>query len=280
MVLRIGQIQYANCIPIFTALKRNHDCKHYRFVTGAPTRLNHMLSIGAIDLCPCSSIEYGRSPGSYFLFPELSISSFGPVRSVILFSTLPLQELDGEQIALTTESASSVALLKIILRLYLGFSNRFVGVRVTDPETVFHSCRAVLVIGDTALKWSGRKTGFYHRYDLGELWYALTGLPFVFALWMIRAETVAAQPLESARICDRLLAAKRYALSNLDRMADELAESDWMERNELLSYWKTISYDLTESHLKGVNLFFRSAARLGILAEEPALRFFRASEGR
>lgn len=276
MVLRIGQIEYANCTPIFTILKRDFDCKNYRFVTGIPTRLNRMLSNGAIDLCPCSSIEYGRSPGIYYLLPELSISSLGPVKSVILFSTLPLEELNGARIGLTTESASSIALLKIILGRYLGFSNRFVGMHVDVPEEVFRSCRAVLVIGDTALKW-GRHAPELYRYDLGELWHSLTGLPFVFALWMIRAEVAEAQAQESARICERLVYAKRAALSCLDTLADECAERHWMGRDDLISYWKTISYDLTERHLEGVRLFFRRAAQIGILAEEPVLRFFPAS---
>jgi chorismate dehydratase len=231
-----------------------------------------MLSQGEIDLCPSSSIEYGRSSGRYLLLPGLSISSMGPVKSVLLFSTLPLDNLDGTRIGLTSESATSVALLRIILRKYLGFTNHFVDMTISSPRDALGSCRAVLVIGDTALKWREKLPSLF-QYDMGELWRSLTGLPFVFALWMIRQETVQTGPEESLLIGSRLLEAKRMAVSSLDMLASECAERSWMGQEELLSYWRTISYDLTASHVEGLMLFFRCAVEMGILVEEPALRF-------
>lgn len=272
MTLRIGQIDYANCTPIFSALRRNHDCSAYRFVRGVPSSLNRMLAEGEIDLCPSSSFEYGRSYGSYLLLPDLSISSVGPVKSVILYSTTPLEELDGAAIGLTSDSATSVALLRIILKKFYRFTNRFVVMKVSDPAEAVATCSAVLLIGDNALKSRDRNAGLF-QYDMGELWYSLTGLPFVFALWMIRADSVEAMPKECSLIGARLRDAKREALASLDRLAEECAERSWMGQEELLSYWKTISYDLTPLHLEGVKLFFRFAAEMGILEEEPVLRF-------
>lgn len=272
MTLRIGQIDYANCTPIFSALRRNHDCSAYRFVRGVPSSLNRMLAEGEIDLCPSSSFEYGRSYGSYLLLPDLSISSVGPVKSVILYSTTPLEELDGAAIGLTSDSATSVALLRIILKKFYRFTNRFVVMKVSDPAEAVATCSAVLLIGDNALKSRDRSAGLF-QYDMGELWYSLTGLPFVFALWMIRADSVEAMPEECSLIGARLRDAKREALASLDRLAEECAERSWMGQEELLSYWRTISYDLTPLHLEGVKLFFRFAAEMGILEEEPVLRF-------
>jgi len=234
--------------------------------------LNRMLAEGEIDLCPSSSIEYGRSIGRYLILPELSISSIGPVKSVILFSTLPLDKLDGTSIGLTSESATSAALLRIIFKKYLGFSNQFVDMTVSSPLDALSTCRAVLVIGDTALRWRDRLPGLF-RYDMGELWYSLTGLPFVFALWMIREETVQTGREESVLLSARLLEAKRMAVSSLEKLASESGERSWMGQEELLSYWRTISYDLTDLHVEGLKLYFRCAVEMGILIEEPILRF-------
>jgi len=278
VALRIGQIDYANCTPIFAALQQNFDCSAYRFIKGVPSGLNRMLAEGEIDLCPSSSIEYGRSRGRYLILPELSISSIGPVKSVILFSTRPLEKLDGTSIGLTSESATSVALLRIILKKYLCFSNHFVDMTISSPVDALSSCQAVLLIGDTALKWRDKLPGLF-QYDMGALWYSLTGLPFVFALWMIREETVRTEWEESLLLSSRLVEAKRLAVPSLDKLACVCGERSWMGQEELLSYWRTISYDLTDIHVEGLKLYFRSAAEMGILVEEPILRFLGRSEG-
>jgi len=270
--LTIGQIDYANCFPIFSALQKNFDCSAYRFVRGTPATLNKMLLSGEIDLCPSSSIAYARSAEKYRLIPGLSISSIGSVKSVFLFSRVPIEKLDGMPIGLTVESATSIALLKIILKKYYRFTNRFFPVVTARTSAETQCCPAILVIGDTALKWSQDFSGLY-RYDLGALWLSLTGLPFVFALWMIRDDVVVRMPEEAARIKAHLLAAKELAVSTLETLAAESGEYAWMNRETLLDYWKTISYDLTPWHVEGARSFFRDAAETGILEREPALRF-------
>jgi chorismate dehydratase len=231
-----------------------------------------MLSSGEIDLCPSSSIEYGRSFEKYMLIPELSISSCGPVKSVFLFSRMPLEELDGATICVTSESETSVALLKIILSRFYRFDNRFIPTALDETDSVLGRYPAALVIGNIAMKWAVRYREHY-RYDLGEVWRTLTGLPFVFAMWIIRAATVAAKPDEVALIAGRLKEAKRLAFANMEEIAAECSERFWMDRDGLISYWKNISYDLTPLHLQGLETFFRYACEVGVLAAEPVLRF-------
>ena len=271
-MLRIGHIDYANCTPIFTALQRLHDCREYRFIQDVPSNLNRMLAEGEVDLCPSSSFEYGRFADHYLLLPDLSISSNGPVGSVFLFSRLPLENLDREPIGLTPESATSVALLKILLKKYLGFSNSyFTASRFTDVD-IFNSCQAVLQIGNTAMKWKARYGDLY-CYDLGELWHSFTRLPFVFALWIIRRNFSDAHREESLLASSRLLEAKRAALTMLDELASECGESSWMGKDKLIAYWSNISYDLTPLHVAGVRRFFQDAVELGLLGEVPQIRF-------
>lgn len=274
--LRIGHIEYANCTPIFAALRRLFDCDTYQFIKDVPSRLNRMLAEGAVDLCPSSSLEYGRSAGNYLLLPDLSISSVGPVKSVFLFSRLPLEQLDGKPIGLSAESETSVALLKILLRKYYGFSNSYFSLDPANYTDAFDTCSAVLLIGNTAMKWNARNEKLY-RYDLGELWYSFTRLPFVFALWIIRKDFAVARREESLLVSSRLLAAKQASLSMLEEFAAECEESSWMSRNSLIGYWENISYDLTPLHVSGVKAFFQDAVAVGILRETPEIRFLRQS---
>ncbi|NMC73368.1 MAG: menaquinone biosynthesis protein [Geobacteraceae bacterium] len=278
MSLLVGQIDYANCTPIFTALRKNFDCSGYRFIHGVPSRLNLLLSEGKIDLSPSSSIVYGRSCGQYLLLPDLSITADGPVRSVLLFSRLPFESLGGETICLTSDSETSVVLLKVILAKYYGFTNRFVVRRVDTPADALRDCTAVLVIGDTALKWASSGLSLY-RYDLGEMWHSLTGLPFVFALWILRKDAAEAKYEEVARLSRQLGKAKRIAVSSLESIGENCSERGWMDREDLIRYWESISYDLSARHIDGVTAFFRGAMEVGILTKEPEIRFFDASGG-
>jgi chorismate dehydratase len=271
MTLRIGQIEYANCTPLFTALKKNFDCAGYEFVNGVPARLNGMLSRFEIDLCPSSSFEYGKSPDRYYLLPGLSISSIGAVKSVLLFSRLPIEELDGHAIGLTTESDTSVNLLKIILKRGYGFANEFRRSSLSINEAL-QSFSALLLIGDAALREGMTPHGLY-IYDLGALWHELTGLPFVFALWIVNRQTAEINDREVRALGERLIEAKRLAYDSYEEIAEDARELEWICREALVEYWRTISYDLTERHVEGLKEFFRMSKGLGLLPSEPELRF-------
>jgi chorismate dehydratase len=272
MTIRIGQIEYANCTPLFAALKKNFDCAGYEFVNGVPAQLNGMLSRCEIDLCPSSSFEYGKSPDRYYILPGLSISSIGAVKSVLLFSRLPIEELGDQTIGLTTESDTSVNLLKIILKTGYGFANDFRRSSLSLNEAL-QSFSALLLIGDSALREGMAQHGL-HVYDLGALWHDLTGLPFVFALWIVTREAAEMNVREEIRtLGQRLLEAKSLAYDSYEEIAADAREAEWMCRETLVEYWRTISYDLTERHMEGLKSFFRMSKGLGLLPSEPELRF-------
>ncbi len=271
MSLKIGQIEYANCTPLFTALKKYFDCADYQFIRGVPARLNAMLSRGEIDLCPSSSFEYGKSADEYYLLPGLSISSIGPVKSVLLFSRIPIDRLNNHAIGLTAESDTSVNLLRIIMTRGYGFANDFQRTILPLREAL-QSFSALLLIGDAAMRARGEAQDL-HVYDLGELWRGMTGLPFVFALWIVTREAAETKAREVRELGARLLEAKQLAYGSYEEIAAGCREMEWFGREALVDYWRTISYDLTPQHMEGVRRFFRMAHELGLLASDPELRF-------
>lgn len=272
MTISIGHIQYANCTPIFTALSSHFDCTGYRFVDGVPARLNAMLRSGAIDLSPSSSIEYASAHQQYCLLPELSISAIGPVKSVFLFSRVPIEELDGCAIGLTAESDTSVNLLKVLLARKYRFTNRFERTPLPLADALIRF-PALLLIGDQALRGAATP-GPYRIYDLGELWQEFTGLPFVFALWIVRREAARAKRAELTALCRDLIAAKEVAYRSYREIAESSPERAWLGVDELVDYWRTISYELTETHLDGARCFFKHAFEMGLIASLPTIRFF------
>jgi chorismate dehydratase len=253
-------------------LKNSFDCGNYQFVGGVPAQLNQMLCRGEIDVCPSSSIEYGRNPDKYYFLPDISISSVGAVKSVLLFSRVPMRDLNNRTIGLTTESETSVNLLKIVLARNYGFVNVFERTSLPLREAL-GSFSALLLIGDLALKEGMRKSDLF-VYDMGELWYEFTGLPFVFALWMVNRDSAEKKADAVMALYKELIAAKRLAYEAYGTIADSCSERGWIDRKALIDYWRTISYDLTQRHIEGLTLFFRYAQEMGLIRAEPDIRIF------
>lgn len=275
-MLKIGRIEYANCTPIFSELMDKQSCDSYQLVGGVPAQLNAMLAAGKIDVCPSSSIEYALHPERYLILPKLSISSVGAVGSVLLFSRDPIEALDNQKILLSSESATSVNLLKILLEKRFGCSCCY-SVHTSSFEKALQEAPALLLIGDAALRASHLKSGLL-VYDLGRMWYEWTGLPFVFALWLCRRQAAEEQYAEVANLAGQLVTSKEHARNNLRSIAESSPEVVWMGADRLVAYWReNISYDLDDRHLAGLVLFFRYCVELKLLNVEPPLQFLAGS---
>jgi chorismate dehydratase len=272
MTLTIGHITYANCAPFFHYLPAAGFSG--KIVPGVPSRLNQMLAGGELDASPSSSFEYARNWQEYLLLPGHSISAFGPVKSVLLFSPRPLEELRGAEIALTGESATSVNLMRILLKEFLGHGEVNCRVPERPVEELLAEGSPALLIGDRALKASLEKVEGRCVYDLGELWQRYTGLPFVFALWILRRQSALEKRGEVIDLLAQLAESRRRAFASLKKLASESPERQWMGEEGLADYWRCMSYELTEDHIAGLQLFFRLSVKHGLLDQMPEIRFF------
>ena len=261
--LLIGEIPYANLFPIFYMLKRESDLSGYEFIQGVPSDLNKKIRKGLIDVSPSSSIEYLRHRDTYELIENHSISSKGPVGSILLFSKKPIETLDGLTVLTSSQSETSVALIQIVLSKFYELDCRFQSSNKTLKDAI-SSNTAYLLIGDEALrealKWPGLS-----RYDIGELWYKHTGLPFTFALWIAHKQCRAEKSDLYRRFLHDLDSAKTSALRNLDAVAASCPLKDTLSEKDLVTYWEKMSYDFTDEHRKGLELFSAYAKELGLI---------------
>lgn len=272
MPLTIGRISYVNAIPFFHHLAQTgfSEC----VTDGVPAVLNACLAAGSIDLSPSSSFEYARNWRDYLLLPHLSISSRGPVRSVLLFSRLPLDAVAREQIALTAESATSINLLQVLLKEYCGAREVTCSVPGVPVEEIVADGGSALLIGDRALRTADRLSGGMLVYDLGDLWCRFTGLPFVFALWIVRRLAFVEHPQAIRTFRSQLQQSLSMAFADLDGLAAAVAPGAPLTAKELVSYWRdNVSYELSAEHLAGLRLFYSLCRKHGLLEEEPELRF-------
>lgn len=272
MTLAVGRISYLNAVPFFYHL--DPMAIPGEVVDGVPSVLNARLAAGEIDLSPSSSFEYALHWRDYLLLPGLSISSRGPVQSVLLFSHQELNKLSGGgEILVTGESATSVNLLKVLLGEYCSAAS--LDYRVPPGEIEGHIERGAsgLLIGDRALRMARHLPEGVHVYDLGELWYRHTGRPFVFALWIVRRQVVAGKAAEVNELALQLRISLDRALADLPAMAEVYAGTATLDAAALVDYWQTVSYALDEDHLTGLKLYFSLCVKHGLLADLPELEF-------
>lgn len=263
MKLRIGKIAYENLFPIFYMLQSEFKSPDYEYVEGVPSELNGRIRRGEIDVSPSSSIEYLRNRDKYRLIENNSISSSGPVKSIYLFSRTPIEELDGRVVLTSSQSETSVALIQIILRKFYHADCKFRPESMPLDEAL-KSETAYVLIGDEALLEVHKPRALF-VYDVGDLWYRNTGLPSIFALWIVRNDSYAGKKELIEKFSRDLDRSRVTALKNLDRVARASAMRNVLSRADLVGYWKGISYEFNEEHKKGLALFERYARELGLI---------------
>jgi chorismate dehydratase len=271
--LRVGKVNFINTLPVFFPLESGAIEHDFAIISGTPAALNSLLASDQIDLGVVSSVEYARNFDKYWLLPDLSISCKSRVCSVLLLSTVPLEQLHDQEILLTPKSHTSIALLKLL------FSRRFEitpHYRVRDyhrdgspwPE----GARAVLAIGDDALRLQ-KSPVVTLALDLGTAWYEWTGHPFVFAVWALRQRSLAQRDGQVHQAHATLLQARDYGLNHLEEIATAVDQCSWFTRRECLQYLQTIEYDLDVDKQNGLRLFFDMLYQTGELSRRVPLNF-------
>jgi len=271
-MLKLGHIAFSNCFPPHSGIITGAVPFPFKLIEGIPTQLNRFLAEGAIDVSPSSSIEYAMHPGKYLIMPGLSITSRTSVRSIILESRVPIDQLDGKTVALTSASATSVVLLQILLELQRKMAPEYT-MYEQGVENPSKGVDAILTIGDLAMTKPASPL-FPYRYDLGELWHQFTGLPFVFALWQVNYRKSAAHDLKA--LYDILRASKEYGLSHLPELSKSYAGKFGIAEEMLLSYWSAFSYDFQDDEKKGLLTFYGYAAEIGAVETVERLRIWEA----
>lgn len=261
--LIIGKIPFANLFPIFYALEQGADVSEYEFFDGVPAELNRKIREGQIDVSPSSSIEYLRNRDRYELIENHSISSSGPVGSILLFSSKPIEMLGGHTVLTSSQSETSAALIRIVLKKFYHLDCRF-EISAEPLTDAILAESPYLLIGDEALREAGKWPGL-RVYDLGDVWYRHTALPFTFALWIAHRDACYRKSVLYRRFIDDLNRAKAYAQGSLNSIAAAYPFKDLISQEDLLSYWKRISFDFTDSHRKGLELFSDYSRELGLI---------------
>ena len=236
-----------------------------------PSICARSLARGTADIGIIPAAAYTQIPGLQIL-PDIAIASRGPVRSILLVSKTPLEQV--RKVALDTSSMTSVALTKILFERWLGGAREFVPMAPALGK-MLAECDAALVIGDPALQVDCSQ---YHTLDLAEEWIRRTGKPFVFAFWAVRTEALA-EADSSLDLPSIFRHSRDHGLETVSiaQIAREWGPALGLSDESVRSYLtENIHYELDAGCLEGLQLFYRYAEEIGVLPAPAELQFVEA----
>lgn len=253
--VRIGMVNFINTAPLYEVWQQTVIQPAWRVVEAPPSVLCRMLYDNELDIGLVSSHEYGIHAAQYRLLADLSISSSGRVGSVFLFAQCDPAELDGRLVLLSSQSQTSASLVRIALEEFYGVAPVYDTGDVVARSLGPAMPAAVLAIGDDALLL--RDSGRYPvQLDLGEVWQRRTGLPFVFALWVVREDFCGRYPDEVRAIHGELRRCVAQGREQLAEISRRVAPRIPMSPEDCHNYLKGIEYDLGPQKQEALSHYF------------------------
>jgi len=242
--LRIGCVQYLNSKPLIHGYDGPVIFDH-------PSGLARDLAAGRLDVALVPTFEALRSP-HYLLAEGVGIACDGPVYSVFLAHRRPLAEV--RSVALDPASLTSVHLLQVLLGEYHGLRPEW-----RTLSTFPQDADAALIIGNQAIDFRQHDKEGYEILDLGEEWKRCTGLPFVFAPWLMRPGLP-----HAAEVADDLRALKAHGVAHLEEIIRAEPRDPSFTRRYLTQH---IRFEFGEPEKAGIEKFRELLAKHGFITD-------------
>ncbi|MEO6740635.1 MAG: menaquinone biosynthesis protein [Chthoniobacteraceae bacterium] len=240
--LRIGCVKYLNSRPLICAYDG-------RVIFDHPSALAKMLAAGELDAALVPTFEAVRDP-NYLLVDDVAVGCDGPVYSVFLAYRGELR--DVRSIALDPASMSSANLLRVILAEY------------HQLRPAFGSAGdAQLLIGNQAIEFRRAEEGKsdWKFFDLGEEWKRCTGLPFVFAVWALRAGTN-----DVHAVADAFRKLRDTGCARIPELIGQEDFGDAELRRRYLTEW--LRFDIGTQGREAVGMYCMLLAKHGLIAND------------
>ena len=229
---RIGSVPYLNAVPLTRGIENE-------IVFATPAKLAEMLRRDDLDAALVSITEVLLTD-RYDILDGIAIASLGEVFSVLLAHKKPLEQVT--EVFCDPASLTSVNLLKVLFAEH-GLKPDF---KTLESYEAAAGKDFVLLIGDRAIDFQ-RAPHVHEVFDLGEAWFELTNLPFVYAVWALR------RGVETRELRRILRDAKKFGMETLDGIIETRKDYDEDFQRDYLGWH--IHYHLAEDEKRGIATF-------------------------
>ncbi len=290
--LRISIVEYLNTAPLVWGFTDGPLSGRCDLSFTVPSQCADALRRGEADVAIIPAIEYQRIANVVAL-PGMAVAAKDEVRSILVLAKKPIEM--ARRFALDRSSRSSAALVRLLCAERWGIEPEFVEA-APEPAAMLAEADAALVIGDPALRvaiqaevLAERKPGgevccggdpndlpvpgveTLFLYDVAHEWREMTGLPCVLALWVAWREAVTPQ------VAADFLASKEYGMARIGEIAEAASLKLNLPASALERYLReNIDFSLDEENIRGLELYYRRCAEMGLIEWAKPLEFFAA----
>lgn len=239
----VSVVSYTNTLPFRIGME---TCPHlqnmanFTYDNPAVCAQNLKNKISDIGLVPVAVLA--ELP-SYHIISDYCIGANGKVGTVKLYGNVPVEQMT--EIILDNQSRTSVELVKMLAQKHWGISPRFINASDGFEKNTLASNQGMVVIGDRTFLLDGK---FKHQYDLAEVWYNYSGLPFVFAMW-VSCDKISD---EFVKTFDKAL---KRGVERVGAIAEQYANITPSEVDLGFYLSECISYKMDENKMKAFHMF-------------------------
>ncbi|OGE24774.1 MAG: hypothetical protein A2V51_04710 [Candidatus Dadabacteria bacterium RBG_19FT_COMBO_40_33] len=263
-MIKLGSVPFLNVKPLVFPLEEKLVQHDFLISYTSPSNLSTLLFDKEVDLGLIPVAELVKR-GNYTIVPNISISSYGKVDSVVLLTRTEIKEL--KTVAVDVRSQSSTALLRIILEVFNKLSPIYI--RREANEKFLDDVDGGMLIGNTGLKLRYFPPDGYRVFDLGEIWTNETGLPFVYAVYAVN------EGIKLGRNLYALEMAKSIGLKIVKKIAKIESEKIGFSEEICLRYLtERIRYDLGEKEVTGILTYAKLLSDLDENRRIPDLKIY------
>jgi chorismate dehydratase len=246
--LKIGRLPWFVTAPFFLDSLNSPE---FEFREGTPAELNLMLRTGVIAAAPSSSIEYASHPELYKLHPTFCTASREKVGSVLLFTDTPPEALGNQTLCLTQASATSAALLKILMKDYYKQDVNY----SYDPQ---QKNGGRLLIGNDALLYATHHNTYPYTTDLAQAWRTWQNLPFAFGLWIFRKDALSHEKKSILQFQSSMVRSLNQfyqdPLKSLELWQSKFPAN--LSQHDLQTYYTKLQFEFGPLEKKSLRVFF------------------------
>lgn len=248
--MRVGSVPFVNASPLVEGLADSG----VEVVFAMPSQLPAKLDTGEVAAVLASSFDALTTPNRRVAW-GVCIGSFGPADSVRLFSRVPFEQI--KCLALDSSSLTSNSLAQILLAELYGVRPE-TGIAEPDLQKMLTDFDAGILIGDRGMVASAEGL---QVLDLGEAWTQMSGLPFVWALWIGEEEL-------DHELTAKLIAAHEIWLQNRSWRIPEIAkQAGWSDMQTARYLEQTMRYPFGENEWRGLMRFRDLLVKHGFATE-------------
>lgn len=257
---KVGCVSFLNSKPLIEGVDDSPICA-VRF--DVPSHLLNDLLEDKVDIALCPAIDYFRSPVPFKIVPVGGICSEGYTFTVRLYSQIPIEQITT--VYVDNDSHTSVALLQILLGEIYHIKPKLIDYHAREHVAegkIEQKPQAMLLIGDKVVTDSPLAVEYPHQMDLGQAWNNLTGLPFMFAVWMAKEDR------ELGDLPKHLDQQRQKNAQHINEVSTRYAAAHGWPKDLTRKYFTEIlDYKVSPRHLQAMGRFGQYAQQYGLIEE-------------